>query len=349
MVPHKNKKLLLLGTGSIAAVKLGDLCARLGQYGFSYDLWLTPHACRWAGEAPARVLKDASQEAFMQSVATSEAIVITPASASAIARLAHEQGESAQAIMRSAKPIMVVPAMNIRMWQHPATQRNIDLLLVRGVQFLGPVAGDLACGDVGHGRMMEPADIASALHVALQQGDVPPELSLVDQARHTQRLEAPGHTPKRVLLMVLRRDDAALSATLDALQQRGVSVTLAVAQNLFTDAQKQALQQQTGHPLYESHWQLDPEGFEHIRLGESVDAVLLAPLDAPTARRMAMGLADDFLMATYLASKAPVLAVAAEDNNAPHPSDVAQLSSDGVMISKHQAGSWFPAAWGNDE
>ena len=94
-----------------------------------------------------------------------EAIVIAPATANTLAKLAHGMADDllSTLCLATTAPIFVAPAMNHRMWLHPATQTNIDTLKSRGVVVIGPGVGVQACGETGPGRMSEPEDIVDAL------------------------------------------------------------------------------------------------------------------------------------------------------------------------------------------
>lgn len=336
--------LLVIGTGSIAAVKLPDLLARLGEFGITADLWLTKAGRTWT-DIPSRTLAPETEDQLIEALGRADAVLIAPASASAIARLVHAQGKAAGAVAACGKPVMLVPAMNIRMWQHPATQRNVRALLAQAVHSLGPVAGDLACGDFGHGRMMEPHDIVQAVVAVMQQEILLPVFSLVQDALRTDIVLAGNRLPHRILLMPTGTEREKIPALISGLVSSGANITLVVAAAQWQPAETERLGGLTGNPVYSAHRQHDPEGFEHIRLGESVDAVFIAPLDAVTACRMRMGLADDFFMATYLASKAPVMAVAALGAGAPAPGDLDILRSDGVVILERGDAGLLPRSW----
>lgn len=92
-------------------------------------------------------------------------VLVAPASADILAKMATGQaGDLATtALLATNKPVMVVPAMNVEMWNHAATQANIATLEGRGVMRVGPAAGDLACGETGSGRLAEPAEIIAAV------------------------------------------------------------------------------------------------------------------------------------------------------------------------------------------
>src|SRR5436190_13583034 len=92
-------------------------------------------------------------------------LVVAPATADLIARMAAGMADdlAATALLASDKSVLIAPAMNTMMWAHPATQANLKILEARGVMRVGPNAGDLACGEVGSGRMAEPAEILVAI------------------------------------------------------------------------------------------------------------------------------------------------------------------------------------------
>ena len=92
-------------------------------------------------------------------------VVVAPATANALARLAHGLADDlvSTLCLATEAPLLVAPAMNHRMWRHPATQANVATLLARGVSMVGPNDGPLAEGESGPGRMAEPAEIVAAL------------------------------------------------------------------------------------------------------------------------------------------------------------------------------------------
>ena len=95
-----------------------------------------------------------------------------PASADIMAKMNAGLADdlASTALLATDKPVLVAPAMNVRMWEHAATQDNVRNLTARGIRFIGPVEGDMACGEFGYGRLAEPADIAEAVRGALAGG-----------------------------------------------------------------------------------------------------------------------------------------------------------------------------------
>lgn len=184
------KRLILGVSGGIAAYKACDLASRLVKEGANVTTvltragqrFVTPYTFQSLTGNPCltgmfhRIQWDESAFPHLDPVRQADAVVLAPATANLIARLAAGMADDVlTALCLSAScPIVVCPAMNVRMWEHPATQRNIRTLSGFGYRVLGPVAGRLACGDEGVGRMIEPAEIIEGLFKLLT---APPESS----------------------------------------------------------------------------------------------------------------------------------------------------------------------------
>jgi phosphopantothenoylcysteine decarboxylase/phosphopantothenate--cysteine ligase len=157
-------------TGGIAAYKACELCRLLVKDGHEVTPVLTPAAASFVSartfEALAR--RPAPPELYPH-LTRADLLVIAPLSANTLAKLAHGVADSVLTELALAfdGPVLVAPAMNTRMWAHPATQANAELLLARGVAFAGPEHGELAEGEVGLGRMAEPEAILRACREAL--------------------------------------------------------------------------------------------------------------------------------------------------------------------------------------
>ena len=168
------KKILLGITGGIAAYKSAVLCRELIRLGADVRVVMTEAATRFitpltlqalSGQAVHSDLFEAETDHGMGHIELArwaEQIVIAPASANSIAKLAqgHADNLLMATVLASHAPLYIAPAMNNAMWQHPATQDNIELLVSRDVEILGPAAGEQACGEQGPGRMLEPEEIA---------------------------------------------------------------------------------------------------------------------------------------------------------------------------------------------
>ena len=169
----QGKRILLGVTGGIAAYKSPDLVRRLRERGAEVQVvmtkaaaeFVTPMTFQAVSGRPVRTdLWDSAAEAAMGHIELArwaEVVVIAPATAGFLARLATGQADDllTTLCLATEAPIAVAPAMNRVMWANPATQANIATLTQRRVSVLGPAAGDQACGEVGEGRMLEPLEI----------------------------------------------------------------------------------------------------------------------------------------------------------------------------------------------
>jgi phosphopantothenoylcysteine decarboxylase / phosphopantothenate---cysteine ligase len=156
---------VLLGvTGSIAAYKACELVRLLVQDGHEVLPVLTPEAegfvtpQTFAGLARQEPLRERELYPHLTRV---DLLVVAPLSANTLAKLAHGLADNVltEAALAFRGPFLVAPAMNVRMWEHPATRANVATLRERGVEFVGPESGELAEGESGAGRMAEPATI----------------------------------------------------------------------------------------------------------------------------------------------------------------------------------------------
>jgi phosphopantothenoylcysteine decarboxylase/phosphopantothenate--cysteine ligase len=171
------RRILLGVSGGIAAYKSCELVRRLRDLEAEVRVVMTEGATHFVSPTtfqalsgqPVRVsLWDAQAEAAMGHIELArwaERILVAPASADLLARLAHGMADDllTTLCLASAAPLYLAPAMNQQMWAHPAVQANIATLRQHGAQLLGPAVGDQACGDVGSGRMLEPHELRDAL------------------------------------------------------------------------------------------------------------------------------------------------------------------------------------------
>ena len=173
----QGQRILLCVTGGIAAYKAAELVRRLRDAGASVQVAMTDNAQRFVGAQTFQALSgqpvrtslwDAQAEAAMGHLELARwagRVVLAPASANTLARLAHGLADDlvSTLCLATEAPLLAAPAMNHRMWRHPATQANVQVLRARGVAFVGPDDGPLAEGESGPGRMAEPAEIVAAL------------------------------------------------------------------------------------------------------------------------------------------------------------------------------------------
>jgi phosphopantothenoylcysteine decarboxylase / phosphopantothenate---cysteine ligase len=174
----KGKKILLAITGSIAAYKACELIRLLRLQEADVEVLVTKDACEFvtpltlqalSGRPVHQALLDYTSEAGMSHIALAkwaDLLLVAPATANLIARFSSGVADDLLTTLYLAcpAPVVIVPAMNQCMWQHPATAQNHTILLQRGVLFLGPQFGQQACGDIGMGRMLEPSEIISHLN-----------------------------------------------------------------------------------------------------------------------------------------------------------------------------------------
>ena len=165
-------------TGGIAAYKTVQLVRALVTNGHEVHVVPTDDALRFVGtatwEAVSRnpvttsVHDDVAEVRHVALGTSADLVIIAPATANTLAKLAHGFADDlvSTLCLATASPLSVVPAMNHRMWLHPATQANVALLRERGAQVVGPEDGPLAEGESGPGRMTEPAAIVAAMGVA---------------------------------------------------------------------------------------------------------------------------------------------------------------------------------------
>ena len=184
MSDQTNKRVLLGVSGGIAAYKSPDLVRRLRERGHEVRVVMTRGAQDFitplslqavSGQAVHTTLLDEQAEAAMGHIELArwaDVVLIAPATADIIARLAHGLADDllTTLCLATEAPIVLAPAMNHRMWVAPATQANVKTLTTRGVRLLGPGSGDQACGEVGEGRMLEPAQLAADLDARVLTG-----------------------------------------------------------------------------------------------------------------------------------------------------------------------------------
>jgi phosphopantothenoylcysteine decarboxylase/phosphopantothenate--cysteine ligase len=180
-----DKKRIVLGvSGGIAAYKACEVARRLGDAGAAVDVVMTAAAQRFVTAVTfqaltGRMVHDDAWDAriannmpHIELTRGADALLIVPASADFLAKLAHGLCDDLLSTMAVARPracpLLVVPAMNVEMWDHPATRRNVEQLRADGAGVLGPARGSQACGESGEGRMIEPGEIVAEVIAAFQ-------------------------------------------------------------------------------------------------------------------------------------------------------------------------------------
>jgi phosphopantothenoylcysteine decarboxylase/phosphopantothenate--cysteine ligase len=181
MTALTGKRILLVIGGGIAAYKVLDLTRRLRERGARVRAAMTKAAAEFVtplsvasltGDKVYDDLFSLTSEAEMGHIELSrdaDLLVVAPATADLLAKLASGLANdlASTLLIATDKRVLAAPAMNLRMWLHPATQRNVATLRADGVLFVGPNDGDMACGEYGPGRMAEPMEIVAAIEAAL--------------------------------------------------------------------------------------------------------------------------------------------------------------------------------------
>lgn len=170
-------RLLLIITGGIAAYKIPELVRSLKKDGHEVRCVLTKSAEQFvtpltlstlSGERAMTdlwSLTDESEIGHIKLARDCDQVLVAPCTADMMAKMAHGQADdlATTLLLATDKPVTIAPAMNPYMWEHAATQSNLETLKARGIDVIAPVEGDMACGETGIGRMPEPADIYAAL------------------------------------------------------------------------------------------------------------------------------------------------------------------------------------------
>lgn len=225
------KRILLLIGGGIAAYKTLDLIRLLRAKKVKITPVMTKAAQQFvtpmsvaalAGEKLFEQLFDLTDESAMGHIQLSRSadlLVVAPATADLMAKMAHGHANdlASTLLLATDTPVLVAPAMNARMWQHPATQRNLATLRADGINFIGPNEGDMACGEFGPGRMSEPSEIVSAISAALDTGPL--------KGRRFIVTSGPTHEPIDPVRYIANRSSGAQgSALASALVTLGAEV-----------------------------------------------------------------------------------------------------------------------------
>ena len=175
------KSVLLIIGGGIAAYKSLELVRRLRERGIASRAIVTKAGTEFVTPLSVSALTgekvyldlfsltDESEMGHIQLSRSADLVVVAPATADLMAKLANGLANdlASTALLATDKPVLMAPAMNVRMWKHPATQRNLKTLKNDGVIFVGPNDGEMACGEFGPGRMAEPEQILAAIETAL--------------------------------------------------------------------------------------------------------------------------------------------------------------------------------------
>ena len=177
MATLAGKRILLIVTGGIAAFKGLELVRLIKAHGSEVRAVLTESGSNFVGQLSLQAitedkvytdlfsLTDESEMGHIQLSRNADLILVAPATANLLAKMRAGIADdlASTVLLATDKPVLVAPSMNVRMWEHPATQENIVTLIKRGVTVLGPTEGEMACGEFGAGRMLEPPKIVEQL------------------------------------------------------------------------------------------------------------------------------------------------------------------------------------------
>jgi phosphopantothenoylcysteine decarboxylase/phosphopantothenate--cysteine ligase len=219
------KRILLIIGGGIAAYKSLDLIRRLKERGAAVTPVLTRAGTEFvtplslsalAGGKVHTDLFDLTDEAEMGHIQLSrvaDLIVVAPATADLMAKMAQGRADdlASTLLLATDTRVLIAPAMNVRMWTHPATLRNLATLAGDGVRVVGPNEGDMACGEFGPGRMAEPLEIVAAIEAALASGPL--------RGKHILVTSGPTHEPIDPVRYIANRSSGA----------QGTAIALALA------------------------------------------------------------------------------------------------------------------------
>lgn len=227
-----DKRILLIIGGGIAAFKSLDLIRRLREQGASVTPVLTKAGAGFvtplsvsalASEKVYQDLFDLNAEAEMGHIELSRAadlVVVAPGTADLMAKMAGGLANdlASTLLLATDKRVLVAPSMNVRMWEHAATQRNLAQLEDDGILFVGPNEGDMACGEYGYGRLAEPMEIVAAVDAALADGPL--------KGKHILVTSGPTHEPIDPVRYIANRSSGAQgTAIARALAGLGADVT----------------------------------------------------------------------------------------------------------------------------
>ena len=217
-----SKHILLIIGGGIAAYKSLDLIRKLRESGATVTPVLTRAGGEFvtplsvsalAGTEVHRDLFDLTKEAEMGHIQLSRSadlLVVAPGTADLMAKMAQGRADdlASTLLLATDTPMLLAPSMNVRMWDHPATQRNVATLRSDGVSFVGPNEGDMACGEYGPGRMAEPLEIVAAIEAAFGDGPLKGKRILVTSG--------PTHEPIDPVRYIANRSSGAQGTAIGA-------------------------------------------------------------------------------------------------------------------------------------
>ena len=233
------KRILLIVGGGIAAYKACELIRLLRKAGMSVRCvltaggaqFVTPMTLAALSEQPVHTslwdLKDEAEMGHIQLSREADLVVVAPATADLLAKMAAGMADdlATTLLLATDKPVLAAPAMNVRMWQHAATRRNVATLRNDGVHVLAPDEGPMACGEFGPGRLPEPEAIVAAIEMRLAIGHAAAQGRL--RGKHVLVTAGPTHEPIDPVRYIANRSSGRQGfAIAEALAELGAKVTL---------------------------------------------------------------------------------------------------------------------------
>ncbi len=230
------KSVLLIIGGGIAAYKCLELIRQLSKRGYKSRVILTRSGEEFVTPLSLAALSgdkvytdlfsltDETEMGHIELSRSSDLVLVAPATADLMAKMANGLANdlASTALLATDKPVMIAPAMNVRMWEHPATQRNLKTLIADGVEVIGPDEGDMACGEFGPGRMSEPVQIVDRVDDFFGRGVVMPLAG-----KKILVTAGPTHEPIDPVRYIANRSSGKQGyAIAAALAKQGASVTL---------------------------------------------------------------------------------------------------------------------------
>ncbi|MEM9371891.1 MAG: bifunctional phosphopantothenoylcysteine decarboxylase/phosphopantothenate--cysteine ligase CoaBC [Pseudomonadota bacterium] len=229
----RDRHILLIIGGGIAAYKCLELIRLIRKAGGKVtpvmtraaEEFVTPLSVEALAEDRVhRSLFDLGEESEMGHIQLSrvaDLVVVAPATADLMAKMAggHANDLASTLLMATDTPVLIAPAMNVRMWEHPATRRNLGTLTADGIGVVGPNEGDMACGEYGFGRMAEPNEILDAINARVSEGPL--------KGRRVLVTSGPTHEPIDPVRYIANRSSGAQGAAIAAaLRDLGARVVL---------------------------------------------------------------------------------------------------------------------------
>ncbi len=239
------KKILLIIGGGIAAYKSLDLIRLLKKRGADVRAILTKSAAEFVTPLSVSTLceeqcftelfdlKEETEIGHIQLSRQADLIVVAPATANLMAKMANGVADdlATTVLLATDKPVLIAPAMNVRMWDHPATRRNVKQLQLDEIAFVGPTEGDMACGEFGPGRMSEPEEIRISIEHHLAASTDEPLLG-----RHVLITSGPTQEPIDPVRYISNRSSGKQGyAIASAAAQLGAKVTMVAGPTKLRD------------------------------------------------------------------------------------------------------------------